>query len=153
MRTTLAAEIGWPVWASTTVPLIVAEPGGPSGTCATPVSLLDVSETIISHFGATLEGSRPGRPLYDIAAEPEDPDRVIFSEYHAVGAVSAAYMLRKGDWKIIKYDVLDGTVRETQLFNVAENPDEFLPQHQDPKTVQMTGRKPTPQQTNLADMA
>ena len=34
--------------------------------------------------------------------------------------------VKKGDWKLIKYDVLDGTVRETQLFNLAENPDEFL---------------------------
>ena len=33
---------------------------------------------------------------------------------------------KKGDWKLIKYDVLDGTVRETQLFNLAENPDELL---------------------------
>jgi hypothetical protein len=59
--------------------------------------------------------------------------------------------VRKGDWKLIKYDVLDGAVHETQLFNLAENPEEYLPQHHDPKIVQLTGRTPTPRQTNLAD--
>ena len=34
-----------------------------------------------------------------------------------------------GDWKLIKYDVLDGKVRETQLFNLAENPHEYLAEH------------------------
>ncbi len=37
--------------------------------------------------------------------------------------------VKKGDWKLIKYDVLDGEVRETQLFNLAENPNEFLAEH------------------------
>ena len=34
--------------------------------------------------------------------------------------------VRQGDWKLIKYDVLDGAVRETQLFNLKDNPHEFL---------------------------
>ena len=37
--------------------------------------------------------------------------------------------VRKGDWKLIKYDVMDGTVRETQLFNLKDNPNEFIKQH------------------------
>ena len=43
--------------------------------------------------------------------------------------------VRKGDWKLVKFDVLDGTVRETQLFNLKENPNEFLSEHgkKDPK--------------------
>jgi hypothetical protein len=49
--------------------------------------------------------------------------------------------VKKGEWKLIKYDVLDGTVRQTQLFNLAENPPEYLPEH---------GRK-KPLETNLAD--
>ncbi|MBR9840470.1 MAG: sulfatase-like hydrolase/transferase [Rhodobacteraceae bacterium] len=112
---------------SVAVPLIVAEPGGTAGTCATAASLLDVSETIIDHFGATLEGKRPGRSLYDITAAPEDPDRVVFSEYHAVGAVSAAYMLRKGDWKLIHYHGF-----APELFNLAEDPEETINRADDP---------------------
>lgn len=112
---------------SVAVPLIVAEPGATPGICATPVSLLDVSQTIIDHFGATLEGERPGRSLYDIAAAPEEPERVIFSEYHAVGAVSAAYMLRKGDWKLIRYEGF-----APELFNLADDPEETRNRAEDP---------------------
>ena len=37
--------------------------------------------------------------------------------------------VRKGDWKLIKYDVMDGEVHETQLFNLAQNPHEFIAEH------------------------
>ena len=50
--------------------------------------------------------------------------------------------VKKGDWKLIKYDVLDGKVRETQLFNLAENPDELLEQHHDPAVIALTGQTP-----------
>ena len=59
--------------------------------------------------------------------------------------------VKRGDWKLIKYDVLDGKVRETQLFNLAENPDEFLEQHHAEEVVALTGHKPAPNQKNLAD--
>ena len=79
----------------------MAGPGVPAGTCDTPVSLLDVSATIPGHFNVAFEGD--GRSLVEIAGEPTDPDRPILSEYHAVGAVSGAFMLRKGRWKLNWY--------------------------------------------------
>ena len=59
--------------------------------------------------------------------------------------------VRKGDWKLIQHDVMDGAVRETQLFNLAENPDEFLTQHHDPAVVALTGMKPEAHQRDLAE--
>jgi hypothetical protein len=59
--------------------------------------------------------------------------------------------VRKGDWKLIQYDVMEGQVRETQLFNLAENPDEFLTQHHDPSVVALTGVKPEARQRDLAE--
>ena len=51
--------------------------------------------------------------------------------------------VRKGDWKLpIKYDVLDGKVRQTQLFNLKQNPEELLVQHQDEAIISKTGNKP-----------
>ena len=38
--------------------------------------------------------------------------------------------VRKGEWKLIKYDVMKGTVRRTQLFNLNKNPYELLSEHQ-----------------------
>lgn len=112
---------------SVAVPLIVSRPDAEAGICDTPVSLLDVSETIIDHFDATLEGDRPGRSLYDIATEADDPDRVVFSEYHAVGAVSACYMLRKGRWKLIHFHGF-----APELFDLQDDPEETVNRAADP---------------------
>ena len=59
--------------------------------------------------------------------------------------------VRKGDWKLIKYDVLDGKVRETQLFNLAENPHEFLDQHTAEEVRKLSNASPTASQRNLAN--
>ena len=58
--------------------------------------------------------------------------------------------VKQGDWKLIKYDVLDGTVRETQLFNLAENPDELLQSHHSPSVIALTHSQPQSHQVNLA---
>ena len=57
----------------------------------------------------------------------------------------------KGDWKLIKYEVADGEVRETQLFNLAENPHEFIEQHHDSTVTSLTGSTPQRHQVNLAN--
>ena len=59
--------------------------------------------------------------------------------------------VKTAGWKLIKYDVLAGTVRETQLFNLHDNPDEFVKEHHAPEVIQLTGNTPQPQQVNLAD--
>ena len=58
--------------------------------------------------------------------------------------------VRKGDWKLIKYDTMNGTVRKTQLFNLKENPDEFLAEHQTENVISKTGTTPSKNQVNLA---
>ena len=57
--------------------------------------------------------------------------------------------VRKGDWKLIKYDVLDGKVRETQLFNLKENPHEYLKQNHASAVKSQSGAKPKSAQRNL----
>ena len=37
--------------------------------------------------------------------------------------------VKQGDWKLIQFESADGTSKHTQLFNLAENPDELLPGH------------------------
>ena len=109
------------------VPLILAGPDVPQGVCGTPVSLLDLSEAILDHFGAELEADRPGRSLYAIAAEPCDGERAVFSEYHAIGAVEGGFMLRKGDLKLIHYEGF-----EPELFDLAADPEELEDVSRDP---------------------
>nr|WP_269845407.1 sulfatase/phosphatase domain-containing protein [Marinibacterium profundimaris] len=86
-----------------------------------------MSQTILDHFGAVLEGDRPGRDLFDIATQEQEPDRVVFSEYHAVGAVTGAFMLRKGRWKLIHYQGF-----EPELFDLEADPEETTSRAADP---------------------
>jgi choline-sulfatase len=108
---------------SVRVPLLAAGPGLTPGVCGTPVDLLDLFPTILQGAGVdpTPEtDGRPGRSLLDIAAEPEDAERAIFSEYHAAGSNTAAFMLRKGRWKYHHY------VRfRPELFDLAQDPEEL----------------------------
>ena len=111
---------------SAAVPLIMAGPGIASEVCETPVSLLDLSRTIANHFGADLPG--PGKNLVDIAAAPTDPERIVFSEYHAAGAVSGAFMVRKGSWKYIHYVGF-----EPEMFDLSNDPEETTNLATDPR--------------------
>ncbi|MCP5085281.1 MAG: sulfatase-like hydrolase/transferase [Rhodobacteraceae bacterium] len=104
---------------SVTVPMIMAGPDTPQGSCETPVSLIDLSMTIASHFGAKLNGAEGIRSLHDIAREPADKNRIILSEYHAAGAVSGAFMLRKGRFKYHHYIGFP-----PELFDLENDPEE-----------------------------
>ena len=106
---------------SVAIPMIVAGPNTSQALCETPVSLLDLSATIPEHFGAEVVEPGPGRSLFDIASEPNDPERVVFSEYHAVGAVSGAFMIRKGNWKYTYYVGF-----EPELFDLKNDPEEVI---------------------------
>jgi len=103
---------------SVAIPMIMAGPDMEKGICDTPVSLLDLSATIPAHFG--LDFACEGRPLTEICAGPDDPERPILSEYHAVGAVSGAFMLRKGRWKLNHY-----VGYPPELFDLETDPEEL----------------------------
>jgi len=80
----------------TRVPLVMAGPGVPrASTCSTTVNLMDLAPTFLAAFGLS-DSTLPGCSLFDVAREPSDLERPAFSEYHAVGAQSGAFMLRKG---------------------------------------------------------
>ena len=92
---------------SAAVPLMMAGPDIAAGAVAeTPVSLLDFYPTILESVGVAPEEedqTRSGCSLYGIARAPYDAERIVFSEYHASGAETAAYLIRKGSMKYIHY--------------------------------------------------
>ncbi len=108
---------------SVRVPMIVAGPGVPTGISHTPVDLLDLYPTILEAAGldaAPEMGDRPGRSLLEIAQAPDEPERVVFSEYHAAGSNTAGFMVRKGRWKFHYY------VRfRPELFDLETDPEEL----------------------------
>ena len=108
---------------SVDVPLIIAGPDIPVGLCATAVSLLDVSTTLLESVGldsATALAGRPGRSLLNLAGAPDDPDRAVLSEYHALGSNNGGFMLRKGRWKFHYY-----VAEQPELFDLETDPEEL----------------------------
>ena len=89
---------------ATNIPLILAGPGIPEGKiCNTNTNLIDIGPTVLDSAGLSADNSLPGRSLIAIANEADDAQRVGFSEYHAVGSPSAAYLVRQGRWAYHHY--------------------------------------------------
>jgi choline-sulfatase len=117
---------------STAVPLIVSGPGVARGrVCTTNVNLVDVYQSVLDCVGlepARAEAPLPGKSLFRVASERDDAERLGFSEYHAVGSVSAAFMLKRGRFK---YHYYVGFAPE--LFDLESDPEEARDLAGDPR--------------------
>lgn len=106
------------------VPLIVAGQGIPEGvTVPTPATLLDLYPFIIESVGeggrGMIDADHPGRSVARLAAG-EVPDRTILSEYHGMGSVAGAFMIREGRYKYVHY-----VAYPPQLFDLQADPEEL----------------------------
>lgn len=106
------------------VPLIAAGPGfAPGKRVSTPANLLDLYPLIMETAGEvsseTVTPAHPGISPARLAAG-EEALRVTFSEYHGMGSKTAAYMVRKGPWKLVHYADYG-----PQLFDLASDPEEL----------------------------
>jgi choline-sulfatase len=101
----------------------MAGPDIPKGKVVdTAVSLVDLAPTILDAVGEdAYDWSKdlPGRSLFELTEAPFDPERTVFSEYHAFGSPSAGFMLRDGRYK---YNYYVGYSPE--LFDLTNDPDE-----------------------------
>jgi choline-sulfatase len=110
------------------IPMILSGPGVPAGKVVnTPVTLADGSATILEAVGLGDTPVNGNRSLRDVANEADDMDRVAFSEYHANGADTASFMIRKGDYKYIHYvdyepELFDQTADPEEECNLATDP-------------------------------
>ena len=133
------------------VPFIVKGPGIKSGSRVKgDIYLLDVLSTLCDLAGIEAPKTNEGISFRSVLEGKQDTVRDILYGVYCGGAKPGMRCVRKGDWKLIKYDSPRDGVHETQLFNLADNPDEFLRQHHDPKVTGLTGTSPTHDQVNLA---
>lgn len=133
------------------VPFIVKGPGIKAGSrVAGNIYLLDVLATLCDLTGVKPPETNEGVSFKPVLEGKKDTVRDVLYGSYSGGTKPGIRCVKKGDWKLIKYDVLDGKVRETQLFNLADNPDEFLVEHHDPKVIALTGTTPKKEQVNLA---
>jgi arylsulfatase A-like enzyme len=134
------------------VPYLVKGPGIKPGSRAQGnIYLLDTLATLCDLAGIDPPATNEGVSFKSVLQGESETTRDVLYGVYCGGTKPGMRSVKKGDWKLIKYDVLDGKVRETQLFNLAENPDELLAEHHDPKLIKQIGNKPRPEQRNLAD--
>ncbi|HVH79450.1 MAG TPA: sulfatase-like hydrolase/transferase, partial [Stellaceae bacterium] len=87
------------------VPMIVAGPDLPQGmVCREPVTLADCFPTIVKWARVAAhpdDCELPGLPLDEVALTALR--RTVLCEYHATGAATGAFMIRKGRFKFVYY--------------------------------------------------
>lgn len=134
------------------VPMIVQGPGIPASSRRVGnIYLLDTLATLCDLAGVDIPESNEGisfKPV--LMGQKESLREVMYGVYNG-GTKPGLRCVKKGDWKLVEWDVLDGKVRKTQLFDLSENPLEFLIEHHQENVAQKIGVKPLPHQVNLAD--
>ncbi|MDE0827224.1 MAG: sulfatase-like hydrolase/transferase [Akkermansiaceae bacterium] len=112
------------------VPFIVKGPGIKAGSRTTGnIYLLDVLSTLCDLTGVKAPKSSEGTSFKPVLKGEKETVREVLYGAYCGGTKPGMRCVKKGDWKLIKYDVMDGSVRETQLFNLKDNPNEFLAEH------------------------
>lgn len=133
------------------VPFIVKGPGIKPGVRAKGnIYLLDVLATLCDFAGVDPPESNEGISFRPVLEGRRDTVRDVLYGVYSGGTLPGMRCVKQGDWKLIKYDVMDGQVRETQLFNLAENPQEYVEQHHAADVIALTGNTPEMRQRNLA---
>ncbi len=133
------------------VPYVVRGPGIQPGSRAEGnIYLLDTLQTLCDLAGIEAPKTTQGHSFKPVLFGKRERMREIMYGVYCGGTKPGMRSVRQGDWKLIKYDVLEGKVRETQLFNLKENPLELLKEHHAAEVVALTGFKPKPNQVNLA---
>ena len=112
------------------VPYIVKGPGIKPGSRAVGnVYLLDTLATLCDLAGVDAPKHVEGKSFKPVLESKETSIRDVLYGVYCGGTKPGMRCVKKGDWKLIKYDVMEGAVRETQLFNLADNPNEWLEEH------------------------
>lgn len=112
------------------VPLILAGPDVPAGkVVGAPATLVDAFPSIIEGTGLTPHPDDRGLPGHSLwrLANGATPERTVLSEYHAVGASAATYMIRVGKYKYVHYVGMP-----PMLFDLEADPMERLDLGRDP---------------------
>lgn len=112
------------------VPFIVKGPGIMAGKRVEGnIYLLDILPTLCDLAGIEIPETVNGKSFKPVLMEEESRTREVMYGVYSGGTKPGMRCVKKGDWKLIKYDLMDGAIRETQLFNLAENPNEYLKEH------------------------
>ncbi len=112
------------------VPYIVKGPGIKAGSRVPGnIYLLDTVATLCDLAGIPAPESNEGLSFKPVLEGKKDSMREVMYGVYCGGTKPGMRCVKQGDWKLIQYDVMNGSVHETQLFHLATNPDELLKEH------------------------
>ena len=134
------------------VPLLVRGPGIKPGRTSRYVYLLDVLPTLCDLAGIKIPATVDGQSFRPVLEGKTDRIRDTLYGCYCGGTKPGMRAVKKDGWKLITYDVLDGKVQRTQLFNLRENPHELLKEHQAADVIAATKNTPQPAEIDLADV-
>jgi len=133
------------------VPMVVTGPGIKAGSRATGNTyLLDLLATFCDLADIPAPATNEGISFKPVLTGKEDAVRETLYGVYSGGGKPGIRAVKKGDWKLLKYDSPSTGTQQTQLFNLAENPHEFIQESHDVKVTNLTGVTPSTTQTNLA---
>lgn len=135
------------------VPMLVRGPGIEAGSRASGFTyLLDVLPTLCDFAGIETPDAVEGTSFRPVLEGKTTRIRDLLYGCYCGGTKPGMRSVKTADgWKLIEYDTLDGAVRETQLFNLNENPLEFLTQHQSSIVSDQTDHETERHQVDLAE--
>ena len=134
------------------VPLLISGPGIQPGSEASGyVYLMDILPTMCDLARIEPAASFEGVSFRGVLEGKQDRVRDVLYGTYSGGTKPGMRSVKTDGWKLIKYDVLQGQVHETQLFNLKENPEELLEGHHSDKVIAQTGNQPQPHQVDLAE--
>jgi len=133
------------------VPLLAKGPGiRPGSRAEGNVYLLDVLATLCDLAGIQPPATNDGLSFKPVLEGQRQTVRDVMYGVYSGGSKPGMRSVKRGDWKLLLYDAYVGQSRHVQLFNLADNPEEFLIEHQAPKVTALTGVTPARHQVNLA---
>ncbi|MDP6557684.1 MAG: sulfatase-like hydrolase/transferase [Pirellulaceae bacterium] len=135
------------------VPFIARGPGIKAGSEASGyIYLMDMLPTLCDLAGINVPDVVDGVSFRSVLEGKSDSVRDTLYGVYCGGTKPGMRSVKKDGWKLIEYAVLDGQVRETQLFNLRENPHEFLVQHHAPDLQKLLKSSPKANQVDLAEI-
>ncbi len=135
------------------VPMIIRGPGIKPGSRASGfVYLLDIFPTLCDLAEIATPDVVEGKSFRPVLEGKKERIRDIVYGVYCGGTKPGMRAVKTSEgWKLIKVEVLDGKVNETQLFNLNDNPREWLSQHHTPELRELLSIDPKPQQVDLAE--